>query len=84
MISDYPEPKIKVSCEKCGRRAQYDRDAMIKAGGDRRLLDLLDAIQERLKCETLERDPDIYNKCRLKYENIRPATPNAYEQARDG
>jgi len=49
-ISNYPTEKIRVSCERCGLKKQYDREAMIKVGGDRTLVNLLDQIVERDGC----------------------------------
>ena len=42
-LSGSPARKILVECTKCGLLVQYDRDAMLAAGGDRTLGELLDS-----------------------------------------
>jgi len=69
MLSEFPSDKIIVSCDKCGMRKQYDRDAMVRAGGDRTLALLLDAIVARIGC-TRTNTFNIYDRCGAKYEEL--------------
>ena len=81
-LSSYPGAKIVVACDKCGMRAQYDKAAMLAAGGDRPLTILLKEIALRKGCTKLA-SPHAYDQCRAMYANILPST-NAYERARGG
>ena len=81
-LSSYPEAKIIVACDKCGMRAQYDKAAMLAAGGDRPLTILLKEIARRKGCTKLD-SPHAYDQCRAMYANILPRA-NAYERARGG
>ncbi len=70
MLSSYPADKIVVSCAKCGMRKQYDKAAMLKAGGDRKLTYLLDDIARRSGCTKLEQGADIYDRCGAIYPEL--------------
>ncbi len=60
-LSDYPAAKFVVACLKCRLRVQYDRAAMLSAGGDRPLPDLLNSIARRHGCALVDRpSADIY------------------------
>lgn len=69
MLSEFPSDKIIVCCDKCGMRKQYDRDAMVKAGGDRTLAHLLDAIILRIGCTRIN-TVSIYDRCGARYEEL--------------
>ncbi|WP_131922186.1 hypothetical protein [Aminobacter aminovorans] len=69
MLSEFPSDKVIVSCDKCGMRKQYDRDAMVRAGGDRTLTHLLDEIIARIGC-TANKTFNIYDRCGAKYEEL--------------
>lgn len=71
-----------VACEKCGRRVQYDKRAMLDAGGDRPLPLLLTEIVRRMGCDKIH-STNIYDRCGAKYANILPAG-NAYQKAKGG
>jgi hypothetical protein len=81
-LSSYPEAKVIVACDKCGMRAQFDKAAMLAAGGDRPLTILLKEIAQRKGCAKLD-SPYVYDQCRAMYANLRPSA-NAYERARGG
>lgn len=81
-LSAYPAGKVIVACEKCGRRVQYDKQAMLDAGGDRPLPHLLIEIIRRMGCDKI-RSTNIYDRCGAKYENILP-DGNAYQKAKGG
>ena len=68
----------------CGRKGRYDRDDMLRAGGDRKLSDLLDAIARRWECERATSYEDL-EFCGLAFSNLPEAVPpsaNAYELAK--
>ncbi len=69
MLSEFPSDKIIISCEKCGLRKQYDRDAMLHAGGDRTLARLLEEIVARIGCPKVN-TLSIYDRCGAKYEEL--------------
>ena len=63
-LSTFPAHKVRVACDKCKLSVQYDRDAMLAAGGDRTLASLLDAIARRHGCERIGRvRVNIYDRC---------------------
>jgi len=70
MLSSYPADKIVAACSKCGLRKQFDKVAMLKAGGDRPLGLLLDDIAIRANCPKRKDTPDIYNKCGILYPEL--------------
>ncbi|RVC47557.1 hypothetical protein EN781_00015 [Mesorhizobium sp. M4A.F.Ca.ET.090.04.2.1] len=81
-LADYPADKIIVECEQCGWRAQFDKAAMIEAGGDRPMTHLLDDIARRKGCTRVALDMnDIKNHCRARYVNIDPK-PSDYAKAK--
>lgn len=68
-LSEFPSDKVIISCEKCGMRKQYDRDAMLRAGGDRTLAHLLDEIVARVGCPKAN-SLSVYERCGAKYEEL--------------
>lgn len=69
-LSDYPAPKLIMSCELCGWRVQYDKQAMLDAGGDRSLPELKRDIANRHHCKQPGIDPmDAWKHCKASYEN---------------
>lgn len=80
LLSSYPATKVMVHCDVCGMRVQYDKQAMLAKGGDRRLLDLLDEIRQRKACPKMEAGIDPFDRCRAVYANL----VNAYKSASDG
>jgi hypothetical protein len=71
-LADFPGRKIKVECERCGLRKQFDKAAMIVAGGaDRPPTLLIDEIARRSGC-TLVDDPGP-----TAYDIARCAIPNS-------
>ncbi|AWC23698.1 hypothetical protein ASC75_08085 [Aminobacter sp. DSM 101952] len=84
-LSEYPSEKVIVSCEKCGMWKQYDRDAMVRAGGDRTLAHLLDDIVARAGC-TRNQNFNVYDRCGAKYEELAALLGggNAYAKAKGG
>jgi len=83
MLSEFPSDKIVVTCDKCGLRKQYDREAMLYAGGDRTLAHLLDEIVERVGC-TKNQNFSVYDRCGAKYEELARLLGNAYARAKGG
>lgn len=85
MLSEYPSDKVIVSCEKCGMWKQYDRDAMVRTGGDRTLAYLLDEIVARAGC-TKNQNLSVYDRCGAKYEDLLRLMGggNAYAKAKGG
>lgn len=85
MLSEFPSDKVIISCEKCGLRKQYDRDAMLHAGGDRTLAHLLDEIVERVQCPKAK-SVSIYDRCGAKYDELLALLGggNAYAKAKGG
>lgn len=69
MLSEFPAQKVLITCDKCGMRKQYDRDAMVKAGGDRTLAHLLDEIVARAGCTRIN-TLSVYDRCGAKYEEL--------------
>ncbi|AWC22044.1 hypothetical protein CO731_01500 [Aminobacter sp. MSH1] len=69
LLSEYPSDKVIISCEKCGMRKQYDRDAMVRTGGDRTLAHLLDEIVARVGCPKAS-SLSVYDRCGAKYEEL--------------
>lgn len=59
-----------VACAKCGLRMQYDKAAMLEAGGDRKLTYLLDEIVRRGGCSKMDAGPNIYDRCGAAYEGL--------------
>ena len=70
MLSSYPAHKILASCDKCGLRKQFDKSAMLKAGGDRPLGLLLDDIAVRANCPKRKATADIYDRCGILYPEL--------------
>ena len=63
-LSGFPARKILVECTKCGLLVQYDRDAMLAAGGDRTLGELLDSYRAAAGCALVDRPGfSPYQKC---------------------
>ncbi|CAI2934991.1 hypothetical protein [Aminobacter niigataensis] len=85
MLSEFPSEKVIVSCEKCGMWKQYDRDAMVRAGGDRTLAHLLDDIVARIGCPKAN-SLSVYDRCGAKYEELARLLGggNAYAKAKGG
>ncbi|MBA8906455.1 hypothetical protein [Aminobacter ciceronei] len=50
-------------------RKQFDRDAMVRAGGDRTLAHLLDEIVARAGCTKIN-TLSVYDRCGAKYEEL--------------
>lgn len=70
-LADYPAAKIIIACEVCGWRAQYDRQAMLDAGGDRPLTTLRTDIAKRQGCKYPEIDPmDAWRHCKARFQNV--------------
>ena len=69
MLSEFPSEKVIISCEKCGMWKQYDRDAMVRTGGDRTLAHLLDEIVARVGCPKAK-SLSVYDRCGAKYEEL--------------
>ncbi|CAI2932459.1 conserved protein of unknown function [Aminobacter niigataensis] len=69
LLTEFPSDKVIVSCEKCGLRRQYDRDAMVRTGGDRTLAHLLDEIVARVGCPKAN-SLSVYERCGAKYEEL--------------
>lgn len=68
LLSSYPSDKIVVACKKCGMRKQFDKAAMLRAGGDRPLTLLLDEVARRSGCTLVDRPSvDIYDRCEANY-----------------
>lgn len=82
-LKQYPCPKVEVACALCGRKGRYDRDDMLRAGGDRRLTDLLDGIARRWECERVASFEDL-EFCALAFSNLPETAPakNAYALAK--
>lgn len=80
-LADYPAPKVIVECELCEWRVQYDRQAMLDAGGDRPLTYLIDEIAQRHGCKfpTINQNK-VQEHCKARYANI----VSAYQRAKDG
>ena len=70
-LSSYPYRKILVTCARCNLRVQYDRDALLMAGGDRGLPDLLTQVAEKKGCPALSRGADVYDRCLLMLPDLR-------------
>lgn len=52
LLRDYPFPKINMACDRCERKARYDKAALIeKVGGDARLPSLRLQIAAKWGCE---------------------------------
>ncbi|GAA2857933.1 hypothetical protein GCM10010837_05370 [Aminobacter niigataensis] len=68
-LSEFPSDKVIVSCEKCGMRKQYDRETMVRTGGDRTLAHLLDEIVARVGCPNAS-SLSVYDRCGAKYEEL--------------
>ena len=69
-LADYPAPKLIMSCELCGWRVQYDKRAMLDAGGDRSLPDLIREVAGRNQCKQPMVDRmDAWKHCKARYEN---------------
>lgn len=69
MLSDHPHEKLRVFCEKCGRRAQYDKQAMLEAGGDRKMPDLRVDITKQLGCQlALNPGVNLYDRCQMRFD----------------
>ncbi|TIO62924.1 hypothetical protein [Mesorhizobium sp.] len=70
-LADYPAPKIVVECAVCSWRVQYDKKAMLDAGGDRPLTYLIDEIAQRQGCKFPKINPHrAQEHCRARYANI--------------
>jgi hypothetical protein len=69
LLSEFPSQKVIVSCEKCGLRRQYDRNAMVRTGGDRTLAHFLDEIVVRVGCPKAN-SLSFYERCGAKYEEL--------------
>ncbi|CAI2931906.1 conserved protein of unknown function [Aminobacter niigataensis] len=70
LLSEFRSDKVIVSCEKCGmRKHQYDRDAMMRTGGDYTLAHLLDEIVARVGCPKAN-GLSVYERCGAKYEEL--------------
>lgn len=82
-LKHYPSPKVEVACALCGRKGRYDRDDLLRAGGDRKLSDLLDAIARRWECDRATSYEDL-EFCGLAFSNVPEAAPatNAYALAK--
>ena len=80
MLSAYPAGKVILACDKCGLNVQYDKAAMLAAGGDRALPELRLEIARRKGCTKVD---SIYafDQCRIKYANIMTGQ-NAYAKAK--
>lgn len=61
--------RLVVSCDKCGMRKQYDRDAVLRACGDRTLAHLLDEIVARSGCPKAN-SWSVYDRCGAKYDEL--------------
>ncbi|MDX8513504.1 hypothetical protein [Mesorhizobium captivum] len=73
-LADYPAQKVIAACETCGWRVQYDKQAMLDAGGDRALTLLIKDIAARQGCRFPEINPmRAQEHCRARYENIASA-----------
>ena len=85
MLSEFPSDKVVISCDKCGLLKQYDRDAMLHAGGDRTLAHLLDEIVERVGC-TKNQNRNVYDRCGAQYDELLALLGggNAYAKAKGG
>lgn len=85
MLSEFPSDKVIVSCDKCGLRKQYDKDAMLLAGGDRTLALLLDEIVARVGCPKAK-SLSVYDRCGAKYDELLALLGggNAYAKAKGG
>ena len=70
MLSSYPADKVVAACDKCGLRKQFDRAAMLRAGGDRPLGLLLDEIARRGNCPKQRNTADIYDRCGVLYPEL--------------
>ena len=70
-LSSYPYRKILLTCARCNLRVQYDRDALLMAGGDRGIPDFLTQVAERNGCPALSRGADVYDRCLLKLPELR-------------
>lgn len=69
-LADYPASKVIVACPECGWRVQYDKQAMLDAGGDRPLTTLRTDIAKRQGCKYPELDPmDAWKHCKAKFQN---------------
>jgi len=80
-LKDYPAAKIIVSCGKCALRVQYDKQAMLRAGGDRPLTHLHDDIRRRHGCPRMGPRANMYDNCDAIFDNILPAG-NSYLAAK--
>jgi hypothetical protein len=70
-LADYPAAKVIVACDDCGFRVQYDKLAMLKAGGDRPLTTLLTDIANRHGCKQPKLDRyNAWKHCKARYENV--------------
>lgn len=80
-LADYPAAKVIVSCSECGWRVQYDRQAMLDAGGDRPLTTLRTDIAARQGCKHPGINPmNAWEHCKARFENI----TSAYQRAKGG
>ena len=72
MLSEYPEAKITLACDKCGRHARYDRADLLAAGGDRTLPDLRKQIAQRMGCLKTDNVASSfpYDACRLCFPDL--------------
>jgi hypothetical protein len=79
MLSAYPADKIILTCDKCGMHIQYDKAAMLKAGGDRGLPGLREEIARKKGCQHID---SIYafDGCKIRYANI--LSGNAYARSK--
>ena len=78
-LADYPAAKVIIACDECGWRVQYDKQAMLDAGGDRPLTTLRTAIAARQGCKHPEVDAmDAWKHCKAKYQNA----ASAYQRAK--
>lgn len=72
-LSAYPADKLILECPKCGLRVQYDKAAMLQAGGDRGLPALREEIARKKGCTKID---SIYafDGCGIRYANILPGS----------
>ncbi|MFC6487382.1 hypothetical protein [Nitratireductor sp. GCM10026969] len=70
-LSEYPFRKVYLHCPKCGIEAQYDRDELIRAGGDRELLDFRLEVARRKGCTKTKIDPSrVFDLCGIVYPDL--------------
>jgi Fe-S oxidoreductase len=71
LLSEYPQPKIIVSCGTCGMTVRYDKRSMLATAGDRKLTELLDEIVMRRGCQkTANLSANIHERCKARYANV--------------